>query len=89
MKFAAMTCCLNWVLVCDSKIIKEFDQLLLPILEGMIFLLEKDIDRGEEVLSLLENIAENEPKFFKKHYESLYQAMHKIFTMKDMDKSIK
>ena len=76
--------------VLEPKDCKEFEELLPKILEVTYSLLVEDETVGEDILQVLSDIAEAEPKFFRKHFLLVFQTMHKItWETKIEDKGIK
>lgn len=74
----------------DPKECKDFENLLPSILETTYNLLIDDETIGEEVLQVLSDISEAEPKFYRKNFLLVFQYMHKItWEQKISDKGIK
>jgi len=67
-----------YIEVVEHKECKDFEQLIPQILATIIALLAKDEDLGESALSVLEDISEAEPKFFKKSFPAVFEFLYKV-----------
>jgi len=54
------------------------------LLEAVYALLLKDEDMGSTAIQVLNDIAETEPKFFKKHFDMLFNVVSQIFREKSI-----
>ena len=68
----------SYLEVIDTPESKRFEELIPLMLETTYNLLTNDIDKGERALEVLEEIAEAEPKFFKKNFDIVFETMYKI-----------
>lgn len=70
----------------EAKDAKSFENLIPNLLQSSFDLITKDTDKyGDEVLSSLTDIADSEPKFFKKDFVMLQQMLEKVVYSKDID----
>jgi hypothetical protein len=62
--------------VIEPKEARSFENLIPSLLQSSYELITKDTDKyGDEVLSSLTDIADSEPKFFKKDFVLLQQML--------------
>jgi hypothetical protein len=74
--------------VIEPKQSKTFENLVPALLQSALGLIKKDADKyGDEVLSSFADIADAEPKFFKKDFKLVQQMMAAVVYDKDIDDS--
>ena len=55
----------------EPKKVRKFDDLAPYLISNALLILEKNEDLGQNALDTIIDIAENEAKFFKKHFDQL------------------
>lgn len=74
--------------VIEPKETKKFEVLVQTMLNSAMQLIKKDYSKyGDDVLSAFADIADSEPKFFKKQFENVVQLMSAIVYDKNIDES--
>lgn len=68
----------SFIEIVEPKHSKKFQDLVVNMLETVYILLLEDENLGEDALTVVSDIVEAEPKFFKKHFNILFQSMYKI-----------
>lgn len=72
----------------EPKQSKTFENLVPALLQSALGLIKKDADKyGDDVLSSFADIADAEPKFFKKDFKLVQQMMAAVVYDKDIDDS--
>lgn len=83
---AAITALAALISVLEPKEVRQFDALVPHMVQAGVALLSKDADKyGEDVLSGFCDIAEAEPKFFKKSFEVMTKAFSELVYNKNVD----
>lgn len=77
-KLATMEALGSFVEIVEPKHTKKFEELIPLMLEATYALLNEDETYGEDALTVISDIVETEPKFFKKNFGLLFESMHKI-----------
>jgi hypothetical protein len=77
-KLAAIEALGAYLEVVEIKECKEFENLIPIMLEAVYSLLLQDEYMGENALTVLEDIAETEPKFYKKNFKIVFETMYRI-----------
>ena len=75
----------------DAKQIKYFSQLALPLIEIIkyVILNEKNEDLSNDIMNVLADISETEPRYLKKHFVEILNAMCEIRNSKETDGGLK
>ena len=75
-----------------SKEVKKYFKFSVPVMKilyEMFFGPNSNIDYGCEVLSVIGEIVETDPKFFRNNFEDLVDLMARIRAMNDVESGIK
>jgi len=84
-KLSAVECLGSFVESCEPKECKPFEALIMPALQAVWTLLEKDETMGSQGLQVFCDLAESEPKFFKANFKETFMCMHKICFNKNIE----
>lgn len=85
-KSAAITALSALISVLEPKEVRQFDSLVPDMVQAGVGLLSQDTDKyGDDVLSGFCDIAEAEPKFFKKSFEVMTKAFSEFVYNKNVD----
>lgn len=86
---AAVEAFASFVEQMESRRLIPFQDLVPVLCEAVAQNLKQDADIGEETLNCVSTMVEADPKFFKKHFETLFQTMQAIVMTADLDASVK
>lgn len=86
-KLAAVEAFGSYVEIMEPKHTKKFQELIHQLLETVYALLIEDDAVGEDALTVVSDIIDSEPKFFKKYFNELFLAMYKIVFEKKIEDS--
>lgn len=76
----------------SSKQVKKYFKFSIPVLKilyGMFFGTNPDIDSACEILTVVSEIVETDPKFFRANFKDLVDAMARIRNTKDLDMGVR
>lgn len=74
-KVAAIEALGSFISILEPKECRLFEDLITPLINTTVNLVERNEDGGDTALSVLSDIAEVESKFLKKNFEELFRAM--------------
>lgn len=82
LKLAAIKAFGSYIEVQDYRDLKQFEVLLITMLNSIYTLLLENEDLGQEGLEVITDAVESEPKFFKKNFEKLFSFIQQIYQSK-------